>query len=756
MEQNNDVFLNARWMVPPKPLPFGPLQERSNQWFRFRVGLDVEEADCRLAVAVDSKYWLYVNGRLVIREGGLKRGPTPDGGYYDLVDISSALKKGRNTIALILCYFNRAGFSHNDSGSPGLLIASDAGTFSTWKVSPHPAYFDAGYVRDAFRLSESSVGFDARKACDEWMRPGFDDSLWDVPEFKGAAGCAPWGVLEGRPFAQWFWDEEKEYAAVDERPGETGMRNFFCVLPGNIQFVPMLTVECEAGVRIDIESTLITNCLRQSYVTCAGCQSFEFPLWTSGEGVLYRIPHEVTVIRLGYRKTGFPAEWTALPAFNDKVLDLLAERAQRTLYVTMRDTFMDCPCRERGQWPGDMVLQLGQIPFCFGLDAQKLVKKGLRETLRWQRENGIIYGPVPEGNWRMELPVQMLAVISSYGIWTYYMHTADRETLAELYPFAKRYLDIWDFQTNGLVKYRPDEKGAIPKIVNGVSVGTWDWLDWGERIDAEPLQNLWMICGLDGVARMAEALGIDDDAARLRGKIESLKAAVNANYWNAEKRAYVSDGFEFAPDDRVQGMAILSGTADVSKYSGLIRWLENVQQASPYMEKYVLEALFKAGVGDVALNRMRVRYSAMLLSANTTLWELFHYDPGSTINHSWSGGPLTLLAEQVAGIQPLESGWKTCRIAPEPSGLSHFSAGAQTVYGRVWIDAEKAGDNWLVSIGVPDGMIAELDFSRLGSGEVPRKTGSGIWDFNVCSLEHPAVVQCLNEAGVKGRNGIYA
>ena len=185
------IFVDEQWMVPPSTGSDG-LGE-SNRWYRFRATLSGAGSECRLSLAADSKYWLYVNGTLVIREGGLKRGPTPTGGYYDVVDVSEYLQDGANTMAVHLCYFGRQGFSHRDSGVPGLLVAADHGTLSGWKVSEDFAIFDAGYVRNACRLSESSVGYDARKADEGWVGTEYDDSAWQQPVLKGGAGSQPWG-----------------------------------------------------------------------------------------------------------------------------------------------------------------------------------------------------------------------------------------------------------------------------------------------------------------------------------------------------------------------------------------------------------------------------------------------------------------------------------------------------------------------------------------------------------------------------------
>lgn len=47
-------------------------------------------------------------------------------------------------------------------------------------------------------------------------------------------------------------------------------------------------------------------------------------------------------------------------ACDDDFYNELWKRSARTLYITMRDNYMDCPDRERAQWWGDEVNELGE------------------------------------------------------------------------------------------------------------------------------------------------------------------------------------------------------------------------------------------------------------------------------------------------------------------------------------------------------------------------------------------------------------
>jgi hypothetical protein len=147
----------------------------------------------------------------------------------------------------------------------------------------------------------------------------------------------------------------------------------------------------------------------------------------------------------------------------------------------------------------------------------------------------------------------------------------------------------------------------------------------------------------------------------------------------------------------------------------------------------VLEALFAMGDPEAALSRMKRRYKGLVENGNTTLWERWpewSEHPG-TINHSWSGGPLTLLSEQVAGIRPLEPGWTCFAIRPQPGRLNEISASLLLPQGEIRFEARKIERRWKVRVSVPEGTVARPDFSALGLGDVPNKLSCGVWSFEI-------------------------
>ncbi|MGD0037334.1 MAG: glycoside hydrolase family 78, partial [Bacteroidota bacterium] len=183
----------------------------SNTWMCFRktVTLSSVPSTAYARIAADSKYWLWINGQLVLFEGQLKRNPNPNNTYYDSVNLVPYLTSGSNTIAVQVWYWGKEGFSHHSSGKGGFLFDANFGgtavrSDNTWKAMVHPAYqISTTGGQPNFRLSEFNVRFYARSdSISGWQQPGYNDANWPAATAKGIPPSAPWNTLLKRPFPQ--------------------------------------------------------------------------------------------------------------------------------------------------------------------------------------------------------------------------------------------------------------------------------------------------------------------------------------------------------------------------------------------------------------------------------------------------------------------------------------------------------------------------------------------------------------------------
>ena len=681
--------------------PWGPISGsgsgQSNLWTCYRKSFSLTSvpANAPARIAVDSKYWLWVNGSLVVREGGLKRGPNPQDTYFDVVDLAPYLISGQNQIAVLAWYFGKEGFSHKSSGKAGLLFELDAGNAtvfsdSGWKMRQHPAFGKAGNEPN-FRLPESSVHFDARLDIPAWTGPGFNDSTWASANILGAALSAPWNGLWQRSIPQWKDFGLKDYENAAALPTTSTGTPVSAKLPYNAQITPWLKISAPAGILIKMGTDNTANEINAEYITKDGIQEFETPAWMSGHSVVYQIPAGVEILGLKYRESGFNTEFTGTFTCDSEFFNKLWEKSERTLYINMRDNFFDCPDRERAQWWGDIVIQLGQVFYSLDTRSHSLIRKCIYNLANWQRPTKTFFSPIPAGNWNMELPQQMLASVGKYGFWTYYLNTGDAATIRDVYPHVKDYLSIWQTDADGLIIHRSGENG-------------WDWGDWGDNVDTRVLDNAWFCLALEGAANMAEVAGQPADATAFRQQRAALITAINNRFWNGS--AYRDPGYGGITDDRANGLAVVAGIAGPDKFPAIKAVLATQRHASPYMEKYVLESLFMMNDPAASLARMQSRYQEMVDSPITTLWELF--GTGGTINHAWTGGPLTLLNQYVAGVAPTAPGFTTYQITPRLGGLKTIDIGFDTVRGRIELGIIRNDGSFKLNLTSPAGTQATV------------------------------------------------
>ena len=497
-------------------------QSRPNTWALWRKNFNVDKvpSSVKARIATDTKYWLYINERLVVFEGGLKRGPEPNATYYDEVEIAPYLQEGDNLIAVLTWHFGLNGFSHVNSGTSGLLFEAEGDgvqvvSDKTWRGAQYGAYGETDAPKPNYRISESNIRFDGRKEEKGWYTRAYTYGLEEVLPVD-VENC-PLGKLVKRPIPLF-----KDSGLLDFKSKEMKGDTLVCTLPYNCQCTPYIKLRSQkAGqlVKIQTDVHMIggSPTVRCEYITREGEQEYENMGWFNGHQIWYILPEGVEVLDVKYRESGYGCDMVEPFHCDDPFFNELWIRAQRTLYITMRDNYMDCPDRERGQWWGDAVNELGETYYALTPDGNKLGMKALNELFCWQRDDGVLYSPVPAGNWNKELPSQILATTGWYGIYMQCYYANDFSVARRHYDRLHRYLhEVWKTDADGLAILRH---------------GDWFWGDWGENIDQLLLQNAWYYLALKGELELARLFGKSDDVQTIQTMMKRMEDNFDHRFW---------------------------------------------------------------------------------------------------------------------------------------------------------------------------------------------------------------------------------
>lgn len=470
----------------------------------------------------------------------------------------------------------------------------------------------------------------------------------------------------------------KEYLNVSKRlpHSEKQPWKLVCTMPTNCQFQPWIEVESEAGKTIAFNSTnplVLYLTPTETCVTKAGRAAYEAANWISGEGAIYTIPAGVTVRAVKYRETGYNTDFAGSFSCNDEDFNILWRRAARTAYLCMRDHFYDCPDRERVGFWGDGTPELNQCFYVFDRRSDKICK-----DLVLRKLEPSFY------------PGQHLEFLGEYGLWFYYLHTGDLESIKAVYEPTKTFLmDTYKFGVRNT------------------------WFDWGhEPKDTRIIEQCFAYIDLGTLRKMAQETGHFEDIPVIDSRLETIRSTFDKQFWNG--RFYQSADLDI-PDDRANAMAVNAGLASKDKWESIFaNVLSTTTRSSSFFDRWVFEALCKMGMPDQALIRMASRYRTMIESNFSTLWEhydrywatwLNDFDEGSSLNHGWNP-PAIILGQNIAGIRPVEPGWKLFQVLPQEAFLTSISTSVPSIKGPVNVDIAKTSTQYRLSVTVPKGTEA--------------------------------------------------
>jgi len=471
-----------------------------------------------------------------------------------------------------------------------------------------------------------------------------------------------------------------------------------CQMPYNCQFQPWIRIKSKENSVISFNSSnpLVLYLTKTEKVnTQPGIHSYEAKNWISGEGAVYTIPAGVTVEAVKYRETGYDTKFAGSFECNDDDYNILWRKAARTGYICMRDHFYDCPDRERVGFWGDGTPELDQCFYVFDASSYQLCKD-------------LVLRPLQAGFY----PGQQLEFLGKYGLWFYYMHTGDLQSIASVYESTKDFL----FNT-----YKPGNKNQ--------------WFDWGKEIkDIAVIETSFMYIDLKTLKKIALLTGHENDTMAINFKLDSIKNSFNKKFW---KGSYYMSNQVNTPDDRANAMAINAGLADTYKWEDIYNnVLIKYENASCFFDRWVFEALCKMGKQEYALLRMYSRYKTMIPCSFTTLWEHYDrwwatkrnaFDDGSSLNHGWNP-PVILLSHTIAGISPEKAGWEVYHVFPKEAFLKSIKVVVPTIHGDIKVYINKNTSEYSLTltsplkttgiIGIPKSSFSTLKLIRLNGRDI--------------------------------------
>lgn len=181
-----------------------------------------------------------------------------------------------------------------------------------------------------------------------------------------------------------------------------------------------------------------------------------------------------------------------------------------------------------------------------------------------------------------------------------------------------------------------------------------------------------------------------------------------------------------------------SGSELPRAFRGLGHWdVANV--ASPYATGYAVEALFSRDRGAEAVKLIERVWGPMADTASPNYsgghWEAMKPDGtphghDTSLMHGWSTWPVSLMPRYLAGLRPIEPGWKFFSVAPVLAGLTDIKCTLETVAGTVGVEFEmdEMNGHGALKVLAPYGVRARLQSPQGWVIQAPEVIeGTGVW-----------------------------
>lgn len=663
---------------------------------------------------------------------------------YATYDVAPSLKRGSNAIAVLL----GRGWYGKATGAQPKLICQLQGTYEdgkpfsfvsdqNWTVGKSPILLDDIYNGETYDARLQPNGWDTT----EWTEHGspvtmaadFKPTLSSqmMPAIQVVDTLTPHTITESSPgvYVYDFGQNMSGWAKIKVQ-GASGTTL-------HIRYAEL--VDTDGSIRVDnLRSARSTD----TYILKGDSNGEEYEAHFTYHGFRYAelsgIPGVPTLDTIRAREVRTAVESTGNFASSHSLLNGIQHMFVWSIKSNYASLPTDCDQRdERLGWMADAHLSAETAMMNF--DTAAFYTNFLRDIQDSQGAEGEVpniapyikqFNPTRVGDpaWGLAYPLFAQFMYENYG---------DKRILEQHYAGLKAWADF-------LHRHAPEG------IVDYSYFGDWVAIDPTSKIFA----GTWAyIKAIDTVSMAAAVLGKEDEAAQYRALAESVRAACNKRFSNAD--GVFDTGSQAAQILALEGHIMPSareGNA-MSRLLDDLNYYHNVHLTTGILgTKYLFPLLAARGHADLAYEVLTQPdypgYGFMLSRGATTLWELWQERTGPEMNshdHHMFASAGTFLYNVLAGINRGEGvGYENIRIQPElVHGLNWVSAATGTLRGQIVSAWNRIGPGYELKVTIPVGSTATVHLPLLKL-EDPAIFESG----------NPLWLKNLPQGGVTGVSGI--
>ena len=687
-----------------------------------------------------TRYRLYINGVYCGRGPGRFQNQRPE---YDTREITAALQKGRNVIAVLVHRDAPTGrIMRHEPGFAAVVHIGHGLTAKTIATDPHwlsRADLSFGSRDEAWSSIEEHI--DARKGFD-LTDPGFSCAGWpsSIP-VAGPEFLPVWPrttPLQRETLREWSGETTKFPVALNHLQGLT------LDLPEIIQGYHELELEADEGSEIEVAYLLPDGekSGRSTYVSRGGTQCY-----VGGDTFAFNqlsirlISGRSTLTHAKAVEVRYPFDRAGAFECSDPFLSKLWKLCARSLEVLSEDSYVDCADRERVEWTDDSppafdctrVMMRG--PDSDGKQYwgdNRLLKSLLRRIASTQQPDGQIKAHSCSERWDIHAIMEDRSCDWAVLLREYYDSSADKQLVKELWPALTRLMRWFlDHRTErGLVLAREWE--------------VWDNPLRYQVCEGAGLNSLFYKALCDA-AYLGEQIGETVASGSFAASAQQLRTSFDHLLWNSNAGAYhgalfgagtkiqdvmhmhldptrIVDG-AYPPTVQAALFALYSGIVPAEKENAVRNWiLAHLDQVEgPMSHYYLFHALYSMQTeaqDREVLERIRIGWKAQVTSPWQTAWEDLSSTGGSKV-HMYGIVPGYFLTAFVLGARrqgPVSS--RAILIEPRCGNLTSAEGVAVTEFGPVKMKWSKASDDGIsIECDLPPETKTTLRLYRYGDNE---------------------------------------